>query len=107
MRFSDFESSIRFATDKYLFFANSLSKRLICSGVKAVLGRFLGAEVSCGPSRWALTVEFDDGGVIGISGAKLVSRSLIDSENLRYKNFKFLGKMQISDPFLFESWTLK
>lgn len=82
MRFNDFESSIRFATDKYLFFANSLSRRFICSGVKAVLGRFFGAEVSCGPSRWALTVELDDGGVIGISGAKLVSRSLIDSENL-------------------------
>ena len=26
-------------------------------------------------------MEFDDGGVIGISGAKLVSRSYIDSEN--------------------------
>ena len=52
-------------------------------------------------------MTFDDGGVIGISGAKLVSRSLIDSENLRYKNLKFLGKMQISDPSLFESLTLK
>ena len=81
MRLSDFESSIRFATDKYLFFANSLSSLLICSGVKAVLGRFFGAEVSCGASLWALTVEFDDGGVIGISGAKLASRSFNDSEN--------------------------
>ena len=45
MRFSDFDSSIRFATDRYLFLANSDSSRLICSGVKAVRGRFFGAEV--------------------------------------------------------------
>ena len=58
-------------------------------------------------------MEFDDGGVIGISGAKLVSRSYIDSENCgffaKFSNeiFVFFMKLDISDQFLFESSILK
>jgi len=35
-----FESWSRLATDRYLFFSNSVSSDLICAAVKAVRGRF-------------------------------------------------------------------
>lgn len=38
--FKFFDSWLRFATDKYLFFSNSASKDLIWEAVKAVRGRF-------------------------------------------------------------------
>ena len=46
VRLSALESSIRFATERYLFLANSPSRRFICSGVKAVRGRFFGTSSS-------------------------------------------------------------